>query len=97
VSAVIGRRRDGDRLSVGEHLDHPGLVECQGAVEADVGDALCPVLGGGHGEGLDQHRGRDDLHPGDPADKDLYDLEPEEAKNIPTVCHSLDMALEAGV
>jgi len=34
------------------------------------------------------------IHPGDPADKDLYDLEPEEAKLIPTVCHSLDMALE---
>jgi len=28
------------------------------------------------------------IHPGDPADKDLYDLEPEEAKHIPTVCHS---------
>jgi glutamine synthetase len=38
---------------------------------------------------------RNKIHPGDPADKDLYDLEPEEAKNIPTVCHSLDMALEA--
>ena len=35
------------------------------------------------------------IHPGDAADKDLYDLEPEEAKHIPTVCHSLDMALEA--
>jgi glutamine synthetase len=35
------------------------------------------------------------IHPGDAADKDLYDLEPEEAKKIPTVCHSLDMALEA--
>ena len=34
------------------------------------------------------------IHPGDPADKDLYDLEPEEAKHIPTVCHSLDMAIE---
>jgi glutamine synthetase len=34
------------------------------------------------------------LHPGDPADKDLYDLEPEEDKKIPTVCHSLDMALD---
>jgi glutamine synthetase len=34
------------------------------------------------------------IHPGEPADKDLYDLEPEEAKKIPTVCHSLDMALE---
>ena len=34
------------------------------------------------------------LHPGDPMDKDLYDLEPEEEKGIPKVCHSLDMALE---
>jgi glutamine synthetase len=34
------------------------------------------------------------IHPGDPADKDLYDLEPEEEKHIPQVCHSLDMALE---
>jgi glutamine synthetase len=33
------------------------------------------------------------IEPGEPADKDLYDLGPEEAKNIPTVCHSLDMAL----
>ncbi len=35
------------------------------------------------------------IHPGDPMDKDLYDLPPEEAKSIPTVCHSLDMALES--
>ncbi len=35
------------------------------------------------------------IHPGDAMDKDLYDLPAEEAKNIPTVCHSLDMALEA--
>lgn len=35
------------------------------------------------------------IHPGDPLDKDLYDLPAEEAANIPTVCHSLDMALEA--
>jgi glutamine synthetase len=35
------------------------------------------------------------IHPGDPLDKDLYDLEPEEAKGIPTVCHSLDQALDA--
>ena len=34
------------------------------------------------------------IHPGEPADKDLYDLPPEEARQIPTVCHSLDMALE---
>jgi glutamine synthetase len=35
------------------------------------------------------------IHPGDAMDKDLYDLEPEEAKAIPTVCHALDMALDA--
>jgi glutamine synthetase len=35
------------------------------------------------------------IDPGAPMDKDLYDLPPEEEKNIPTVCHSLDMALEA--
>ncbi len=34
------------------------------------------------------------IHPGDAADKDLYDLPPEELKGIPTVCHSLDQALE---
>ncbi len=35
------------------------------------------------------------IDPGPAMDKDLYDLEPEEAKDIPTVCHSLDQALEA--
>jgi glutamine synthetase len=34
------------------------------------------------------------IHPGDPADKNLYDLPPEEDKKIPTVCSSLDMALD---
>ncbi len=34
------------------------------------------------------------IHPGDPLDKDLYDLPAEEAKAIPTVCHALDMALD---
>ncbi|MPZ47302.1 MAG: type I glutamate--ammonia ligase [Betaproteobacteria bacterium] len=34
------------------------------------------------------------IHPGDPIDKNLYDLPPEEARKVPTVCHSLDMALE---
>ncbi|RUO32731.1 glutamate--ammonia ligase [Aliidiomarina sanyensis] len=34
------------------------------------------------------------IHPGDAMDKDLYDLPPEEAKEIPTVAHSLEMALE---
>jgi glutamine synthetase len=35
------------------------------------------------------------IHPGEPADKNLYDLPPEEEKKIPTVCSSLDQALEA--
>jgi glutamine synthetase len=35
------------------------------------------------------------IHPGDPMDKDLYDLEPEEEKAIPTVCFSLQQALES--
>jgi glutamine synthetase len=35
------------------------------------------------------------IHPGDSADKDLYDLPAEEAANIPTVASSLEMALDA--
>ncbi|MEN9879805.1 MAG: glutamine synthetase, partial [Pseudomonadota bacterium] len=35
------------------------------------------------------------IHPGDPADKNLYDLPPEEDAKIPTVCASLDEALAA--
>jgi glutamine synthetase len=38
---------------------------------------------------------RNQIDPGEAMDKDLYDLPPEEAKGIPTVCHSLDQALEA--
>jgi len=34
------------------------------------------------------------IDPGPAMDKDLYDLPPEEARQIPQVCHSLDMALE---
>ncbi|MBI5936389.1 MAG: type I glutamate--ammonia ligase [Betaproteobacteria bacterium] len=34
------------------------------------------------------------IHPGDPATKNLYDLPPEEEAKIPTVCSSLEMALE---
>ena len=43
--------------------------------------------------GLDGIKNR--IHPGDPMDKDLYDLPPEELKDIPTVCGSLREALEA--
>ena len=35
------------------------------------------------------------IHPGESADKDLYDLPPEEAAEIPTVASSLEQALEA--
>ena len=34
------------------------------------------------------------IHPGEPSDKDLYDLPPEELAGIPTVCASLREALE---
>jgi len=43
--------------------------------------------------GLDGIRNK--IHPGDAMDKDLYNLPPEEAKDIPTVCDSLEMALQA--
>ena len=35
------------------------------------------------------------IHPGDPMDKDLYDLPPEEEAAIPQVAYSLEQALEA--
>ena len=43
--------------------------------------------------GLDGIRNK--IHPGDPMDKDLYDLPPEELKGIPTVCGSLREAIGA--
>ena len=43
--------------------------------------------------GLDGIRNK--IHPGDPMDKDLYDLPPEELHGIPTVCGSLREALGA--
>src|SRR5690606_20685364 len=36
---------------------------------------------------------KNQIDPGAPSDKDLYDLPPEEEKNIPQVCSSLDQAL----
>jgi len=35
------------------------------------------------------------IHPGDPMDKNLYDLPPEELKDVPTVCGSLRQAAES--
>ncbi len=43
--------------------------------------------------GLDGVQNR--IHPGDPADKNLYDLPPEEDAKIPTVCVSLEQAIDA--
>lgn len=43
--------------------------------------------------GLDGIQNR--IDPGDAIDKDLYDLQPEERADIPTVCASLEQALEA--
>ncbi|MFN0263467.1 type I glutamate--ammonia ligase [Tepidamorphus sp. 3E244] len=43
--------------------------------------------------GLDGFKNK--LHPGDAMDKDLYDLPPEELKEIPTVCASLREALDS--
>jgi glutamine synthetase len=43
--------------------------------------------------GLDGIENR--IDPGDAMDKDLYDLSPEETKDLPTVCSSLDQALDA--
>jgi glutamine synthetase len=35
------------------------------------------------------------IHPGDPIDKNMYDLPPEEAAKVPHVCASLEQALES--
>ena len=35
------------------------------------------------------------IHPGDPSDKNLYDLPPEEDEKIPTICSSLEQALDS--
>ncbi len=42
--------------------------------------------------GLDGIQNR--IHPGDPMDKNLYDLPPQELQGIPTVCRTLREALE---
>jgi glutamine synthetase len=35
------------------------------------------------------------INPGEPLDKDIYDLSPEELKDVPTLPGSLDVALDA--
>ena len=46
-------------------------------------------------ERLEAEYPKPSIHPGEPVDKDLYDLAPEEEAEIPTVCFSLDQAVEA--
>jgi glutamine synthetase len=43
--------------------------------------------------GLDGVQNR--IHPGNAMDKNLYDLPPEELKDVPTVCGSLREAVES--
>jgi glutamine synthetase len=38
---------------------------------------------------------QNEIHPGDSFDKDLYDLPAEELEGVPTVCSSLEQALQA--
>jgi glutamine synthetase len=38
---------------------------------------------------------KNEIHPGDSFDKDLYDLPPEELEGVPTVASSLEQALQA--
>ena len=64
-------------------------------VEARFPDPLCnPYLGFAAllMAGLDGVENK--IHPGEAATKDLYHLPPEEDALVPTVCHSLDQALE---
>jgi glutamine synthetase type I len=64
-------------------------------IEARFPDPLCnPYLGFSAllMAGLDGVENK--IHPGEAATKDLYHLPPEEDAKIPTVCHSLDQALE---
>jgi len=64
-------------------------------VEARFPDPLCnPYLGFAAllMAGLDGVEKK--IHPGEAATKDLYHLPPEEDKLVPTVCSSLDMALD---
>jgi glutamine synthetase len=43
--------------------------------------------------GLDGIKNR--IHPGEPLDKDIYELEPEEAAKVPSLPGSLDASLAA--
>ena len=52
--------------------------------------AFTAMLMAGLGNGI-----QNKIHPGEAADKDLYDLPPEEAAEIPTVCASFSEALDA--
>jgi glutamine synthetase len=64
-------------------------------IEARFPDPMCnPYLGFSAMlmAGLDGVENK--IHPGEAATKDLYHLPPEEDAKVPTVCHSLDQALD---
>src|SRR5690606_34852403 len=53
----------------------------------------CPALAALMMAGLDGIQNR--IDPGEAMDKNLYDLPPEEARNVPEVCYSLESALQS--
>ena len=75
---------------------HSVRVEPEGpahrsALPGSDGESVPRVRGDADG-GLDGVQNK--IHPGDPMDKNLYDLEPEEAAKVPHPCASLDEALD---
>ena len=76
---------------------HSARVEPEGppyrnALPGSDGEPVPVVLGADDGR---PRRDQNKIHPGEAADKNLYDLPPEEDAKIPTVCAGLDQAIEA--
>jgi len=57
-----------------------------------IHDERVPCFCGHADGGLDGVQNK--VHPGDPIDKNLYDLPPAQAKKVQNVCSSLDMAID---
>ena len=66
-------------------LDVADVVEDHGMIDVERGE-FAPIVGAGEPAVKP--------HPGEAATKDLYHLPPEEDAKVPTVCHSLDQALD---
>ena len=80
-------------LGIDPHPLHrqPERSSYRGALPGSPGQPL-PVLSALMMAGLDGIQNK--IHPGDPADKNLYDLPPEEGMRRSRPCTSLDQALE---